>query len=46
MITLKNDYKFFFSKNILHANEILNDFFCNLFQKNIKIFPNASHFFG
>jgi hypothetical protein len=28
------------------VNEFLNEFFCNLFLKNIKNFSNASHFFG
>jgi hypothetical protein len=41
----QNDYfgkelcKFFSQKKLLHVNEFLNEFFCNLF------FLNASHFF-
>jgi hypothetical protein len=31
MIILEKDYKSISPKNNLHANEFLNEFFCNLF---------------
>jgi hypothetical protein len=39
MITLEKNYKSFSPKKLLHANEFMNDFFCNLFFKISKIFP-------
>jgi hypothetical protein len=39
-ITLEMDYKsFFHKKQLLHINEILNEFFCNLFLKILKFSP-------
>jgi hypothetical protein len=39
MITLEKDCKSFSQKKLLHANELLNEIFCNVFLKIFKKFP-------